>query len=122
MLARIVRKISFWIGIAAVGAMPLVPVVCNWLYPPRAVKLEQDVVGLASFAVDVLGVMGDGILVMVWMSALAATAVLASLIAFIAAWTTREPRQTKILCWVPALLASAGFGVLAAIDAGIAVN
>jgi hypothetical protein len=117
MFAHILRKISFWSGVAAIGALPLVPVVYQWLYPPKTVKVEQSLAGFAWLAVDILGTMGDGILVMVWISGFAVAAVVASLIAFIAAWVTRESRRTKLLCWLPALVAVIELGVLAATGA-----
>lgn len=101
----------------AVAAIPLVPFVYRWLYPPTAVRVEKNILGVASFALDLLGAMGDGILIMVWMAGFAAVAVLASLTAFIAAWLTREPRRTKLLCGLPALLVAIIYGVLVAIGA-----
>lgn len=117
MFAQMLRKVSFWIGVVTATAIPLVPVVYSSLYPPKALSIEQSVTGLASFAVDVLGSMGDGILVMVWMSAFAGVAMLASLIAFIAARLAHESRRTKMLCWLPALLAVTAYSALVAIGA-----
>ena len=106
------RKISFGLAIVAAGAMPLVPIVYNWLYPSKPVVVGQSVIGLASFSVDILGGIGDGILVMIWISGFAVAAVIASLIAVIAAWAGRESRRTKALCGLPILLVVLGYGVL----------
>lgn len=111
------RNVSFWFSVATGGMIPLVPVVFKCLYPPKAVKVEQSVEGLASFVLNILGGMGDGILVMLWMSGFAAAAVVASLVAFTAAWVARESRCTRILCLLPALLVVIALGVLVAIGA-----
>ncbi len=117
MIARSVCKSSFWIGMAAVAAIPLVPFVYRWLHPPAQPKIEPGVMGLLSFAVDLLGTLGDGMLMMVWMAGLSAVAVLASVIAFIAAWMARASRRAKWLCGLPALLVVSGYGLLLAIAA-----
>lgn len=111
------RKVSFWIGIASAGTMPLVPLVCQWLYPPVAQEVEPGTAGFLSFTLSILGSMGDGIMVMVWMSGLAAVALLASVIAFAAAWSTRERRRTKLLCLLPVALVVIMYGLLIAIGA-----
>ena len=111
------RKISFGVGVAAAGAMPLVPIVFNWLHPSKPVAVGQGFVGLASFAVDILGVIGDGILVMVWIAGFSVVAVIASLISLLSAWAGRESRRTKVLCGLPALLVVLGYGALFALGA-----
>jgi hypothetical protein len=68
-----------------------------------------------TFALSLLNSMGDGIMVMVWMAGLAAVAVLASLIAFTAAWFAHESRQTKLLCLLPAAMVGSMYGLLVAI-------
>jgi hypothetical protein len=111
------HKVSFWIGVASAGTMPLVPLVCQWLYPPVAPKVEPGTEGFLSFALSILGSMGDGIMVMVWVSGLAAVALLASVIAFAAARSTREPRRTKLLCLLPVVMLAVMYGLLVAIGA-----
>lgn len=61
--------------------------------------------------------MGDGIMVMVWMSGLAAVALLASVIAFAAAWFTHESHRTKLLCLLPVAMVIFMHGLLIAIGA-----
>jgi hypothetical protein len=43
--------------------------------------------------------------------------VLATLIAFGSAWYAREPRRTKLLCWLPVLMVGLAYGVLVALEA-----
>lgn len=117
MLNHTLREVSFWIGVASAGAMPLVPVVSQWLSPPVTPKVESGTTGLLSFALSILGSMSDGIMVMVWMSGFAAVALLASAIAFAAAWFTRESRRTKLLCLLPVALVVIMYGLLIAIGA-----
>ena len=117
MTAQTLRRISFWIGIAMAVAIPLVPVIYNWMHPSEAPKIEKSVAGLASFSLDILGAMGDGILTLVWMSGFAAGAVVASLIAFAAACYSHESRRTKTLSLLPAMLVTVAVGVLVAIGA-----
>jgi len=117
MFAIKLRKVSLWISIATAGMIPLVPVVIKYLYPPRVVKVEQSVEGLASFALNLLGGIGDGILVMVWMSGFAAAAVVASLVAFAASWVARDSRRMKLFCLLPALIVVIVMGVLVGIGA-----
>lgn len=111
------RRISFWVGIAAAAAIPTVPSIYHWLYPAKEVKAAHSFAGLAVFALDILGAIGDGILVMLWISGFAALAVSASLVAFSAAWVGRESRRTKIQCWLPSLLAVLCCGVVLAMSA-----
>ena len=115
-MARTLRRIAFWTGIVAAALMPLVPFIYTWLYPPKPVREEPGVAGLVVMAFDLLGTLGHGINMLLWMAALAAVAVLATLIAFGLAWYAREPRRTKLLCWLPVLLVGLGYGVLVAIE------
>jgi len=115
--AQALRKFSFWTGIVAAAIIPLVPFVYRWVYPPKVVNPETSLVGIAVFALDLLDALGDGISIMLWMAGLAAVAVAASLIAFIAAWHGREARRAKFMCWLPALMAALAYGVLVAIGA-----
>ena len=116
-LAHTVRKVSFWIGVATAGAIPLVPVAFGLLYPPKQTQIEKSAEGLSFFALDVLGGMADGILAMVWIAGLAAAAVLASLVALSAAWVGGESRRTKLVCLLPLLLLALAVGTLIAIEA-----
>jgi hypothetical protein len=116
-LSHALRKVSFWIGVASSGVMPMVPVVCRWLYPPVAPKVEPGTAALLSFALGILGSMGDGIKVMIWMAGLAAVALLASVVAFAAAWFARESRRTKLLCLLPVAMVAVMLGLLVAIGA-----
>src|SRR5689334_18609829 len=104
MSARTVRRISFWIGMAAAATIPAVPYVYRVLYPSQEMKMEETAWGLAASAWNAFNAMGDGIVMMVWMCGFAAAAALASLMAFVAAWIARESRRTKWLCGLPVLL------------------
>jgi hypothetical protein len=116
-IAKTVRKISFWIGVASAAAIPLVPVVYRWMHPSKEIKVEEGVIGLMSWGLDMLGAMGEGITVMLWMSGFAAATALASLVAFIAAWLARDSRRTKWLCGLPVLLLAIIYGALVAMEA-----
>jgi hypothetical protein len=113
----VVRKGALWTGIVAAVSMMLVPFVDTWLHPPKKIEMEQSVLGLAVFAFDVLGSLSHGIILFVWIVSFAAIAVIASFVAFIAAWRARESRRIKLTCWVPASLAGLGYAFLAALEA-----
>ena len=111
-----VRKTALWTGVAAAVAVPLVPLVHALLHPRKPVEIEESVFGLAVFAFDLLGSLSTGIMLFMWVVGLATVAVVASLVAFIAAWRARESRRIKLLCWVPMLLAGIGYGLIAALE------
>lgn len=115
-MTHTLRKVSLGIGVACAGTMPLVPFVYHWIHPPVASNVASGTAGLLSFSLSILGSMGDGIMVMVWLVGLAAVALLASATAFVAAWFGREPRRTKWLCLLPAGMVAVMFGLLAAVD------
>ena len=52
------------------------------------------------------------IAIMVWTLGLAATTLVASLVALIMAWCARESRAQKLLCGLPVLLAVVVWGAL----------
>ena len=110
-------KISLWVGLVCALAMPLVPFVYQWLYPPVAQKLKPGVGGLLSFALGVLNSMSDGIMVMLWLAGLAAVAVLASVTGFSAAWIGHESLGAKWLSLLPVAMAAGMFGLLVAVGA-----
>lgn len=117
MFAEHLRRVSLWVGLTAAGMTPFVPWVDRYLHPPHPIQVEPSVKGLAWLAMTTLDAVGDGIRVMVWTCGLAATAVLASLTAFAAAWVSHSPRRVKLICLLPALLAVVSLGVLIAIGA-----
>jgi hypothetical protein len=97
-IARIVCRAFFWMGIATAAAIPFVPQILRWTSASGGgAKTFGEALG------EALG--------MVFISvALAAAAVIASLIAFIAAWVARAPRRAKMLCALPALAAALTYG------------
>ncbi len=110
-------KISLGIGLVSAAAMPLVPYIYRWLYPPVVPKVKPGVAGLLSFTLDTLISMGDGIMVMVWLAGLGAVALLASVTGFSAAWIGHESLGAKWLSLLPVAMAVGMYGVLAAISA-----
>lgn len=114
-MGRVLRAGAFWVGVASAGVLPLVGVVWSWFYPPVTPKLEPRAAGLMTFALSLLNSMGDGIMVMVRMAGLAVVAVLASVMAFTAAWFAHESRQTKLLCLLPVTMVGLMYGLRVAI-------
>jgi len=108
----LLRKVSFWIGMASAVAMLLVPIVHSWIFPSATPELGPGNSGLLSFLFGMAGSIGDGIMVMVWMSGLAGVAALASLIAFSAAWFARESGRTKLLSLLPVAMVAVLYGLL----------
>ena len=106
MIARIVGRTSFWIGMVAVVAMPFVPLAYRWFYPPRKPLSEsQGFWQMLGVALDSLNSFSDGVAIFLWIGGLAALASIASVAAFFAAWRAQEPTSRRVLCGLPILLA-----------------
>jgi hypothetical protein len=113
MVARVVSRTSFWIGIAAATAIPFVPFIYRWFYPPRSLAGEAKSLWDAISAVlDSLNSFSDGIAIFLWIVGLTALVAVASLVAIIAAWRAQESSRRKILCGLPILTAAAMWVVL----------
>ena len=105
MIARVVSRGALWTGLAAVAVMPLVPAIYRWFYPPRQPLSDpQGLWHLLGAVLDSLTVMSDGVSMFLWTGGLAALAVIASLVAFFAAWRAKESVLGKVLCGLPMLL------------------
>ena len=115
MWIRALYKLSLWIGLVCAFAMPLVPFVYQWLHPPVALKLKPGVSGLLSFTLDILNSMGDGIMVMVWLTGLAAIALLTSVTGFFAAWMAHASLGAKWLSLLPVAMVAGMYGLLIAV-------
>jgi hypothetical protein len=105
---RVVCRGACALGYVLFAAIPLVPFVHRWLHPPTEVRVEPGLVGLAHFTLDVLGRIGDGIVVLLWMGGLAAASALASLTAVVLAWVGMQPVHVRWICGLPALLLLGG--------------
>lgn len=105
MVARVVSRVSLWIGIVAALAIPPVPPVYRWFYLPRKpAATSNSVRDVLGAMLNTLNSIGDGIAVFLWVAGLAVTAAVASLAAFVAAWRAHESSGRKILCGLPVLL------------------
>lgn len=113
--ARRVSTVSFWIGMAAASAIPFVPAVYRWFYPPRQPSAAADgLSGVLVAVIESVAIAGDGIAIEIWTVGLLALAVIASLVAFVAAWRAGASRRRKMWCGLPALLALGGLMLLLA--------
>jgi len=113
MVARIVSRAPFWIGMAAAVAIPFTPFVYRWFYPPRSPAGESKSLWDAIGAVlDSINSFSDSIAIFLWIVGLTALAAVASLVAIIAAWRAQESSRRKILCGLPIVLAAAMWLVL----------
>jgi hypothetical protein len=104
-IARVVSRGALWTGLAAVAVMPLVPAIYRWFYPPRApLSSPQGFWQTLGAVLDSLSSMSDGVSMFLWTGGLAALAMIASLVAFFAAWRAKESVLRKVLCGLPILL------------------
>jgi hypothetical protein len=104
-IARVVSRGALWTGLAAVAVMPLVPAIYRWFYPPRApLSSPQGFWQTLGAVLDSLSSMSDGVSMFLWTGGLAALAMIASLVAFFAAWRAKESVLRKVLCGLPMLL------------------
>ena len=116
MIARIISRISLWIGVIAALAIPVVPPVYRWFYPPRKPVVESKTLWDSLGALlDVFSSIGDGLAIFLWVVGLTTTALVASLVAIIAAWRAQESRRRKLLCGLPVVLVVIGYGLLIAL-------
>lgn len=113
MIARIVSRVAFWTAMAAAAAIPFVPGIYRWFYPPRTAASEPkgfwETVGAV---LNSLNSIGDGIAIFVWCLGLTALVAITFIVAIIAAWRAQESRTRKLLCGLPVVLAVAMWGVL----------
>ena len=105
MSARIVSRIAFGIGMVAITVAPFAPLIYRWFYPPRPAR--QDPQGFwqtLGTVLDSLNSFTDGIAIFFWIATLAATALLASIIAFGTACYGKEPLAWRLWCGLPVFL------------------
>lgn len=104
----VARTIACVFSYAALAAIPLVPFVHRWLHPPTDVRVEPGLMGLITFGLDLLGRIGDGIVVLLWMCGIAAASALASLAAVVLASFGKDTVHVRWICALPALLLLGG--------------
>ncbi len=108
MVASIVSSVTFWSGMAAAVAIPLVSPVYRWFYPLRKGPGEpQGFWQNLGAVLDSLNSFTDGVAIFVWMAGLTVIAILASVVAFIAAVHAAESVSRKCLCGLPVVTAAA---------------
>ena len=109
------RKAAFTLSVALLLATPCVPYVYRWLHPYKLAAPVPGVDGAISFGFGVLlGAIGEGITIMVYMAAVALAGVIMSLIALAAAWIGHESNGMKWLSASPVLFV-AGVWIIAAL-------
>lgn len=107
MQAKLVRKISAWLCVLLILAVPCTPVVYRWFNPPKTPSHHEGLWGLVTGALDLLGSVTDTFAVLILMMGLGVAAFLASLVALIASFAAADPLWIRWLCALPALTATA---------------
>ncbi len=117
MTARIISRISFAIGMLAITAVPFVPMIYRWYYPPRTPRPDpQGFWQTLGALLDSMNSFADGIAIFVWIAGLALLAIAASTVAFCAAWSSKEPLAWRLCCWLPVFTGAGMWVVLALLE------